>query len=123
MTSSGIRPGSAWVAQPNRWTYNMAKGAVAQLTRCAALELGEGEDDRLAGELIDRVSFVAQTNDVSQGRFPDGSETIAVPATAGNYCRIRVSDPDIARKQTRKGGDRHLQFHLSRFYGLSRTRI
>ena len=30
---------SAWVAQPNRWTYNMAKGAVAQFTRCAALDL------------------------------------------------------------------------------------
>jgi NAD(P)-dependent dehydrogenase (short-subunit alcohol dehydrogenase family) len=31
---------SARIAQPNRWTYNMAKGAVAQLTRCAALDLG-----------------------------------------------------------------------------------
>ena len=30
---------SAWIAQPHRWTYNMAKGAVAQLTRCAALDL------------------------------------------------------------------------------------
>jgi NAD(P)-dependent dehydrogenase (short-subunit alcohol dehydrogenase family) len=30
---------SAWVAKPNRWTYNMAKGAVTQLTRCAALDL------------------------------------------------------------------------------------
>lgn len=30
---------SAWVAQTNRWTYNMAKGAVTQLTRCAALDL------------------------------------------------------------------------------------
>ena len=30
---------SARIAQPNRWTYNMAKGAVAQLTRCAALDL------------------------------------------------------------------------------------
>jgi NAD(P)-dependent dehydrogenase (short-subunit alcohol dehydrogenase family) len=30
---------SACIAQPNRWTYNMAKGAVAQLTRCAALDL------------------------------------------------------------------------------------
>ncbi|MBS0664553.1 MAG: SDR family oxidoreductase [Verrucomicrobia bacterium] len=30
---------SSWVAQPNRWTYNTAKGAVAQLTRCAALDL------------------------------------------------------------------------------------
>lgn len=30
---------SAWVAQPNRWTYNMSKGAVTQLTRCAALDL------------------------------------------------------------------------------------
>lgn len=31
---------SAWVAQPNRWTYNCAKAAVTQLTRCAALDLG-----------------------------------------------------------------------------------
>ena len=30
---------SARIAQPNRWTYNMGKGAVAQLTRCAALDL------------------------------------------------------------------------------------
>ena len=30
---------SAWIAQPNRWTYNTAKGAVTQLTRCAALDL------------------------------------------------------------------------------------
>ena len=30
---------SAWIAQPNRWTYNLAKGAVTQLTRCAALDL------------------------------------------------------------------------------------
>jgi NAD(P)-dependent dehydrogenase (short-subunit alcohol dehydrogenase family) len=30
---------SAWIAQPNRWTYNMAKGAVTQLTRCSALDL------------------------------------------------------------------------------------
>jgi NAD(P)-dependent dehydrogenase (short-subunit alcohol dehydrogenase family) len=30
---------SASIAQPNRWTYNVAKGAVAQLTRCAALDL------------------------------------------------------------------------------------
>lgn len=30
---------SAAIAQPNRWTYNTAKGAVAQLTRCAALDL------------------------------------------------------------------------------------
>jgi hypothetical protein len=30
---------SCRIAQPNRWTYNAAKGAVAQLTRCAALDL------------------------------------------------------------------------------------
>jgi NAD(P)-dependent dehydrogenase (short-subunit alcohol dehydrogenase family) len=30
---------SANIAQPNRWTYNTAKGAVSQLTRCAALDL------------------------------------------------------------------------------------
>src|SRR5688572_10892294 len=30
---------SAWIAQPNRWTYNTAKAAVTQLTRCAALDL------------------------------------------------------------------------------------
>ena len=30
---------SGRVAQPNRWTYNVAKGAVIQLTRCAAMDL------------------------------------------------------------------------------------
>ena len=30
---------SAWIAQPDRWTYNAAKGAVANLTRCQALDL------------------------------------------------------------------------------------
>ena len=30
---------SAYVAQPNRWTYNAAKGAVSQLTRCMAYDL------------------------------------------------------------------------------------
>jgi len=30
---------SGHIAQPNRWTYNAAKGAVIQLTRCAALDL------------------------------------------------------------------------------------
>jgi NAD(P)-dependent dehydrogenase (short-subunit alcohol dehydrogenase family) len=29
---------SAHIAQPNRWTYNTAKGAVNQLTRCMALD-------------------------------------------------------------------------------------
>jgi len=30
---------SGFVAQKNRWTYNVAKGAVNQLTKCAALDL------------------------------------------------------------------------------------
>ncbi|MBN2024862.1 MAG: SDR family oxidoreductase [Pirellulales bacterium] len=30
---------SAHIAQPDRWTYNAAKGAVNQLTRCMALDL------------------------------------------------------------------------------------
>jgi len=30
---------SAHIAQPGRWTYNAAKGAVDQLTKCAALDL------------------------------------------------------------------------------------
>lgn len=30
---------SAHIAQPNRWTYNSAKGAVTQLTRCMAMDL------------------------------------------------------------------------------------
>jgi NAD(P)-dependent dehydrogenase (short-subunit alcohol dehydrogenase family) len=33
---------SGHIAQPNRWTYNAAKGAVKQLTRCAALDLAPG---------------------------------------------------------------------------------
>lgn len=32
---------SAHVSQPNRWTYNAAKGAVSQLTKCSALDLGK----------------------------------------------------------------------------------
>jgi NAD(P)-dependent dehydrogenase (short-subunit alcohol dehydrogenase family) len=32
---------SGWVAQRNRWTYNAAKGAVNQITRCAALDLAQ----------------------------------------------------------------------------------
>lgn len=31
---------SGKIAQKNRWTYNMGKGAVDQLTKCAALDLG-----------------------------------------------------------------------------------
>jgi len=30
---------SQYIAQPHRWTYNTAKGAVAQLTKCAAMDL------------------------------------------------------------------------------------
>lgn len=30
---------SAYIAQPNRWTYNATKGAVLALTRCQALDL------------------------------------------------------------------------------------
>lgn len=30
---------SQHIAQPHRWTYNTAKGAVGQLTRCAAMDL------------------------------------------------------------------------------------
>jgi NAD(P)-dependent dehydrogenase (short-subunit alcohol dehydrogenase family) len=30
---------SGHIAQPDRWTYNAAKGAVIQLTRCAAMDL------------------------------------------------------------------------------------
>jgi len=30
---------SAHIAQPDRWTYNAAKGAVTQLTRCMALDM------------------------------------------------------------------------------------
>ena len=30
---------SAHIAQPNRWTYNVAKGAVDQLTKCSALDM------------------------------------------------------------------------------------
>jgi len=33
---------SAFIAQPNRWTYNAGKGAVHQVTKCMALDLGPG---------------------------------------------------------------------------------
>lgn len=34
---------SAFIAQPNRWTYNAAKGAVHNLTKCMALDLSPYE--------------------------------------------------------------------------------
>ena len=43
---------SAHIAQPDRWTYNSAKGAVDQLTKCAALDL---------------ASFGIRVNSVSPG--------------------------------------------------------
>ena len=44
---------SAWIAQPARWPYLMSKGAVTQLTRGAALDLGR----RAAGAV--RVNSVS----------------------------------------------------------------
>ena len=32
---------SAFIAQPDRWTYNAAKGAVYTMTKCMALDLSE----------------------------------------------------------------------------------
>ncbi|MEO8660754.1 MAG: SDR family oxidoreductase [Bryobacteraceae bacterium] len=32
---------SAYIAQPNRWTYNACKGAIVALTRCQALDLAK----------------------------------------------------------------------------------
>jgi NAD(P)-dependent dehydrogenase (short-subunit alcohol dehydrogenase family) len=43
---------SAFIAQPNRWTYNSAKGAVHTLTKCMALDL---------------VSYGIRVNSVSPG--------------------------------------------------------
>ncbi len=31
---------SGYIAQPNRWTYNAAKGAILSMTRCQALDFG-----------------------------------------------------------------------------------
>lgn len=39
--SERVQHTSAFIAQPRRWTYNSAKGAVNTLTKCMALDLSQ----------------------------------------------------------------------------------
>eukprot|EP00039_Didymoeca_costata_P023328 m.6733 g.6733 ORF g.6733 m.6733 type:complete len:270 (+) comp3574_c0_seq1:109-918(+) len=62
---------SAHIAQPDRWTYNAAKGAVNQLTRCAALDLGQH------GIRVNSVSpGWVWTREVAKAATGDATDTI-----------------------------------------------
>lgn len=52
---------SAHIAQPDRWTYNAAKGAVTQLTRCMAMDT--------AFLLSDEASFITATELMVDGGY------------------------------------------------------
>eukprot|EP00729_Bicosta_minor_P001006 gene1007-17002_t len=59
---------SAHIAQPNRWTYNAAKGAVHQLTKCSALDLGQ------QGVRVNSANFLATfRTDASASAWPDAA--------------------------------------------------
>lgn len=82
---------SAHVAQPNRWTYNAAKGAVHQLTKCAALDLGKKRV---------RVNSVSPgwvwTREVAKAAADDRAKW--EPVWGDFHCLGRMADPaEIAK--------------------------
>ncbi len=72
---------SGVIAQPNRWTYNTGKGAVNQLTRCAALDLAP------RGIRVNSVSpgwIWTRENDKAAGYDREKYEKIW-----GDFCMLR----------------------------------
>jgi NAD(P)-dependent dehydrogenase (short-subunit alcohol dehydrogenase family) len=64
---------SAFVAQPNRWTYNSAKGAVDTLTKCMAMDL---------------VPYNIRVNSVSPGWIWTRAEENAAGADKAKWAKI-----------------------------------
>ena len=79
-----VRSVSGHIAQKARWTYNMAKGAVGQLTKCAALDL--------AGHGI-RVNSVSPawiwTREVAKAANMDGGGREKWAPIWGDYHMLR----------------------------------
>ncbi len=80
---------SAFIAQPNRWTYNAAKGAVRNLTKCMALDLAS------AGIRVNTVSpGWIWTREVEKAANMDGGGRAKWEPIWGDYHMMqRCGDP------------------------------
>jgi NAD(P)-dependent dehydrogenase (short-subunit alcohol dehydrogenase family) len=79
---------SAHIAQPNRWTYNSAKGAVTQLTKCAAFDLAPNIR-------VNRISPAWVWTDRLDSTMPDDGGREKWGAIWGKFHLLRrVSNPE-----------------------------
>jgi dihydroanticapsin dehydrogenase len=82
---------SSFIAQPNFWTYNASKGAIANLTRCMAMDLA---DDNIRvnavcpgtvwTQIVERLSK-------EEGLTPEQAH--ADPKWGGSHMIKRIADP------------------------------
>jgi dihydroanticapsin dehydrogenase len=81
---------SSFIAQPNYWTYNASKGAIANLTRCMALDLAP--DIRVNAVCPGAVwTQIVQQHARNLGLDRKGAE--AHPDWGGAHMLKRIADP------------------------------
>jgi NAD(P)-dependent dehydrogenase (short-subunit alcohol dehydrogenase family) len=87
---------SSFIAQPNFWTYNAAKGAIAQLTRCMALDLA---DDHIRVNAVCPGAVWTQiVQKITDEMGLDRAGADAHPEWGGAHMLKRIADPvEIAR--------------------------
>ena len=78
---------SAYIAQPQRWTYNASKGAILALTRCQALDLAE---DGIRVNSVSPGTIWTPELDRITGHDRSGTE----PGFARQHMLRRVGEPD-----------------------------
>jgi dihydroanticapsin dehydrogenase len=87
---------SSFIAQPKFWTYNATKGAIAQLTRCMALDLAT--DHIRVNAVCPGAVYTQIVRKITSEMGLDRAGTDAHPDWGGAHMLKRVSDPiEIAR--------------------------
>jgi NAD(P)-dependent dehydrogenase (short-subunit alcohol dehydrogenase family) len=87
---------SSFIAQPNFWTYNATKGAIAQLTRCMALDLAD--DHIRVNAVCPGAVYTQVVQKITSAMGLDRAGADAHPEWGGAHMLKRVSDPvEIAR--------------------------
>jgi dihydroanticapsin dehydrogenase len=87
---------SSFIAQPNFWTYNAAKGAIANLTRCMALDLAP--EIRVNAVCPGAVWTPAVERVTREQGIPNRAAADAHPDWGGAHMLKRVADTvEIAR--------------------------
>jgi dihydroanticapsin dehydrogenase len=82
---------SSFIAQPNFWTYNASKGAIANLTRCMAMDLA---DDNIRVNAVCPGTVwtqIVQRLSKEQGLSPE--EAQSHPNWGGSHMIKRIADP------------------------------